>query len=224
MTRRRSIAGTGCASLAERKDDLYPFSKRLPIRHGAGWERPRGDQRHVFRVVRMGGRAPRTVRGAAHFMGAGTMRLIVQPFAGRFELCARLGLLLIPAERLNSAGRGGKIVHAALDGSPGARAGIETRDIIFLIDGMPWDSVRQLTFSDRRPTEITAETFVARYFTLAKITVRVPPEPYRHIEEITAEAANIITARPTLDKTPYRNPRFDDMRELLARFSRRGRR
>jgi hypothetical protein len=157
-------------------------------------------------------------------MGAGTMRLIVQPFAGRFELCARLGLLLIPAEPLNSAGRGGKIVHAALDGSPGARAGIETRDIIFSIEGKPWDSIHHLVFSRRRPTEISAEVFVAKYFTLAKITVRVPPEPYRPIEQITAEAANIMAARPTLDKTPYRNPRFDDMRELLARFSRRGRR
>jgi hypothetical protein len=36
MTRRRSIAGTGCASLAERKDDLYPFSNRLLMMHRAG--------------------------------------------------------------------------------------------------------------------------------------------------------------------------------------------
>ncbi len=153
------------------------------------------------------------------------MRLIAQPFAGHFELCARLGLLLIPAERLTgSAGRGGKIVHAVLTGSPSARAGIEARDIIFAIDGKPWDSVGHLVFSDRRPTEITAAVFVARYFTLAKITVRVPPEPYRPIDDITAEAANVMAERPTLDRTPYRNPRHDDLREWVARFSRRCRR
>jgi len=152
------------------------------------------------------------------------MRLIVQSIAGGFELCARLGLLLVPGEKFGSAGRGGKIVHAVLNDSPCARAGIEARDIIFAIDGKSWDSVRHMSFSDRRPTEITAQTFVARYFTLAKITVRVPPEPDRPIGDITAEGAAVVTARPKPDTTPYRNPCFDDMRELLARFSRRGRR
>jgi hypothetical protein len=80
---------------------------------GRAVERESGDQKS-------GAAALGTGRGAAHFMGAGTMRLIVQPTAGRFELCARLGLLLIPAERLNSAGHGGKIVHAALDAAEAA--------------------------------------------------------------------------------------------------------
>ena len=77
------------------------------------------------------------------------MRLIVQPFAGGFELCARLGLLLIPAEKLGSAGLGGKIVHGVLVDSPSARAGIEARDIVFSVDKARWDSIRYLTFSDR---------------------------------------------------------------------------
>jgi hypothetical protein len=159
---------------------------------------------------------------AARLVGAGALRLILQPIAGDFELCARLGLILFSAERrLGDFGHGGKIAHAVLSDSPCARAGIEARDVIFSIDGKPWDSVRHLVFSDRRPTEITAQTFVARYFAPAKITVRVPPEPYRPIEDITAEAAAVVAARPMLDTTPYRNPRFDDIRGLLANLRQR---
>jgi membrane-associated protease RseP (regulator of RpoE activity) len=155
------------------------------------------------------------------------MRLIVQPVAGGFELCARLGLVLVPPQ-LRCPLEGARIVHAVLDRSPGARAGIEARDIIVSVDGQPWDSVRRLTFSDRRPSEITAQTFVARYFTFAKIPLRVPPEPYRSLDDIAAEVAAVIAARPTPDKTPYRNPRFDfdinERRELMARLKRRRRR
>jgi membrane-associated protease RseP (regulator of RpoE activity) len=146
------------------------------------------------------------------------MRLIVQPVTGGFELCARLGLVLVPAHVF---GLNSKAVHAVLDDSPSARAGIVSRDIIIAVDNAPWNSVRRLTFSDRRPSEITLKTFVARYFSFTNIMVRVPPEPYQLLDEIATEAANIIAARPTPDRTPYRNPRFDDMRELLARFSSR---
>jgi hypothetical protein len=145
------------------------------------------------------------------------MRLIVQPIAGEFELCARLGLILVPVES-------GRIVHAVLDGSPCAQAGIEVRDIVFAVDKVPWNSVRSLTFSDRRPSEIYLKTFVARYFATTNIQVRVPPEPYRPIEEIVAEAANIIAARPESDRTPYVNPRFDWVGEFWAPRLRRSRR
>jgi hypothetical protein len=151
------------------------------------------------------------------------VRLILQPIAGGFELCARLGLVFVPSSTRLQGFDGGKIVHAVLDGSPSARAGIEPRDIIMSVDGKPWDSVRHLTFSDRRPSEITARTFVARYFTFAKIAVRVPPEPYRPLDDIAGEAATAVAARPAPDRTPYRNPRYDDIRELLALY-RRGRR
>ena len=158
-------------------------------------------------------------------MGTGAMRLIVQLVVGGFELCARLGLVLVSAHVF---GLNSKAVHAVLDDSPSARAGIVPRDIIIAIDNAPWDSVRRLTFSDRRPSEVTLKTFVARYFTFTNITVRVPPEPYRPLDDIAAEAANVIAARPAPDRTPYRNPRWDewdDMRELVARLSsRRGRR
>jgi hypothetical protein len=157
-------------------------------------------------------------------MGAGAMRLIVQPIAGGFELCARLGLIFVPSSMRLQGFDGGKIVHAVLDGSPRARAGIESRDIIVSVDGKPWDAIRGLTFSDRRSSEITAETFVARYFTITKIVMRVPPEPYRPLDDIAREAVSVIAARPTPDRAPYRNPRFDDMRELLASLSRRRRR
>src|SRR5712671_944361 len=128
------------------------------------------------------------------------MRLIVQPLAGGFELCARLGLIFVSAP-LQGFG-GGKIIHAVLGGSPGARAGTEPRDIIMALNGKPWDAVRSLTFSDRRPSEIVAETFVARYFTFAKVAVRVPPEPYRPLDDIAREAAGVIAARPAPDTSP----------------------
>ena len=151
------------------------------------------------------------------------MRLIVQPIAGGFDLCARLGLIFVSAAAPGFFG-GGQIVHAVLDGSPSARAGIEPRDIIISVDGRSWDSVRHLTFSDRRQSEIAAETFIARYFTFAKIAVCVPPEPYRPLDDIAQEAAAVIAARPVLDTTPYRNPRNDDIRELLESLHRRRRR
>jgi membrane-associated protease RseP (regulator of RpoE activity) len=160
------------------------------------------------------------------------MRLIVQSIAGGFELCARLGLIFVPSQNLAGqtiAGQsaplqgfdGGRIVHAVLDGSPSARAGIEPRDIIISVDGKSWDSVRHLTFSDRRPSEITAVTFVARYFKFAKVAVRVPPEPYRPLDDIAREAASVVAARPTPDTALYRNPWFDDIRGLVARRTRR---
>jgi membrane-associated protease RseP (regulator of RpoE activity) len=157
------------------------------------------------------------------------MRLVVQPVAGGFELCARLGLVLVPPQLRGLTGfDGGKIVHAVLDRSPGARAGIEARDIIVSVDGQPWDSVRRLTFSDRRPSEITAQTFVARYFAFAKILVRMPPEPYRPLDDIAAEAARVIAAKPTPETAPYRRPLADfeiaEFRELMARLSPRRRR
>jgi membrane-associated protease RseP (regulator of RpoE activity) len=159
-------------------------------------------------------------------VGVDAVRLIVQPIAGGFELCARLGLVFVPPSMRVACFDGGKIVHAVLDGSPGARAGIEHRDIIVSVDGQPWDSVRHIAFSDRRQSEIIARTFVARYFAFAKIAVRVPSEPYRQLDDIAREAAGVIAARPAPDTAPYRNQRFDDddIRGLLASLRRRLRR
>jgi membrane-associated protease RseP (regulator of RpoE activity) len=158
-------------------------------------------------------------------MGVDAVRLIVQPITAGFELCARLGLVFVPP--LMGPPGGGKIVHAVLDGSPGARAGIEHRDIIVSVDGQPWEAVRHMVFSDRRPSEIAAQTFVARYFAFAKVAVRVSPEPYRLLDDIATEAAAVVAARPAPDTAPYcRPPDFvtDDIRELLAPLYRRGRR
>jgi hypothetical protein len=152
------------------------------------------------------------------------MRLIVQPFAGGFELCARLGLLLIPGEKLGIAGLGGEIVHGVLVDSPSARAGIEARDIVFSVDKARWDSIRHLTFSDRRPSELNLSVFVARYFTIANITVRVPPEHYRPIEGIAAEARQVVATQPMPSRLHYVNPRVAEMRELLSMLRRRRRR
>ena len=152
------------------------------------------------------------------------MRLIVQPIAGDFLLCARLGLVFVPPSMHFAFFDGCKVVHAVLDGSPAARAGIEHRDVIVSVDGQPWEAVRHMVFNDRRPSEITAKTFVARYFTVANIAVRVPPEPYRPLDDIAREAADITAARPVPDRTPYRNPRYDDIREVLASLRRRRRR
>jgi membrane-associated protease RseP (regulator of RpoE activity) len=92
---------------------------------------------------------------------------------------------------------GGKIVHAVLADSPGARAGLAPRDIVIAINETPWNSIRHLVFSDRRSSELTLKVFVARYFAVANITVRVPPEHYRPIEEIVAGATSVIAAQPS---------------------------
>jgi len=156
--------------------------------------------------------------------GVDAMRLIVQPIAGGFELCARLGLLLIPGEKLGSTGRGGKIVRAVLVDSPTARAGVAARDIIFSVDKTHWDSIRHLTFSDRRPSELNLSVFVARYFVIANITVRVLPKHYRPIEDIVAEAMQVVTTQPMPRQLHYVNPRFAETRELLSMLRRRRRR
>jgi hypothetical protein len=178
-------------------------------------------------------------------VGVDAVRLIVQPIAGGFDLCARLGLVLAPATNLTQvihfgmAGqfeataplRGledGKLVQAVLDGSPSARAGIQSRDIIFAINGTSWPKVRLLTFSDHHPSEITAITFVGYQFAVMDVLIRVPPHPYRPLAAIQKEAADIVAARPTLDPTPYRNPRDDPdprlVRLLESIRPRRGRR
>ena len=152
------------------------------------------------------------------------MRLIVEPMARGFELCVRLGLILAPATNLTRvihfgmAGqheattplRGledGKLVHAVLDGSPSVRAGVQPRDIIFAINGKPWPEVRGLTFSDHQPSEIAAITFVGWQFAVREVVIRVPPQTYRPLAEIQQQAADVVAGRPTLDLTPYRNPR-----------------
>ena len=152
------------------------------------------------------------------------MRLIVQPFAGGFDLCARLGLLLMPGEKFGSVWRGGKIIHAVLLDSPSARARLEARDIVFSVDKVHWDSIRHLTFSDRRPSELNLSVFVARYFVIASITVRVPPEHYRPIEDIVAEAMQVVATQPMPSQLRYVNPRFAETRELLSMLRRRRRR
>jgi len=152
------------------------------------------------------------------------MRLIVQPFAGGFELCARLGLLFIPGEKLGSAGRGGKVVHAVLVDSPSARVGMEARDIVFSVDKAHWDSIRYLTCSDRRPSELNLSVFVARYFGIANITVRMPPQHYRPIEDIVAEAMQVVATQPMPPQLRYVNPRCAETRELLSMLRRRRRR
>jgi membrane-associated protease RseP (regulator of RpoE activity) len=145
------------------------------------------------------------------------VRIIVQPLTGGFELCARLGLLLVPGMKF-----GGQIIHAVLTDSPSARAGLQPRDIVFAIDKTRWNSIRHLTFSDRRPAKLNVTVFVARYFTVAGITVSVPPEPYRPIEDIVAEAMCAVATLPaTPNKITYVNPRFEWLAALRPRRRRR---
>jgi hypothetical protein len=154
------------------------------------------------------------------------MRLIVQPMAGGFELCARLGLVLAEAANLTQEIRfgivgqfvamvplrgfeDGKVVNAVLEGSPSARGGIHSRDIILAINDTSWREVRLLTFSDHRPSKIIAKTFVADQFAVMDVVIRVPPHHYRPLAEIQKEVADIVAARPTLDAIPYRNRDLD---------------
>jgi membrane-associated protease RseP (regulator of RpoE activity) len=145
------------------------------------------------------------------------MRIIAQPLPGGLELCARLGLLLVPGLKF-----GGRIIHAVLADSPSDRAGLEPRDIVFAIDKTRWDSIRSLTFSDRRPSELNVTVFIARYFTVARITISVPPEPYRPIEDIHSEAMRAVAAQPaTPSAITYVNPRFEWLAALRPRGWRR---
>jgi hypothetical protein len=113
-----------------------------------------------------------------------------------------------------------------LGGSPSARSGIEPSDIVFDINKAHWDTIRYLTFSDRRPSELSLKVFVARYFTIADIAVRVPPEPYRPIEEIVAEAVRAVVGQSAtlcLSSVRYVNPRFEWLAARIARRRRRSR-
>jgi hypothetical protein len=53
---------------------------------------------------------------------------------------------------------------------------------------------------------------VARYFTIANVTVRVPPEHYRPIEDIAAEAMHVVATQPMPLKLHYVNPRVAESR------------
>jgi len=165
------------------------------------------------------------------------VRIILQPMPGGFELCSRLGLVLAPATNLTRIIRfgvgfqfeatepfrcveDGKFVHAVLDGSPCSRVGIQSRDVIFAINGTSWPKVRLLAFSDHHPSEITAKTLVSYQFAVMDVSIRVPPHPYRPLAEIQKEAADIIAARPTVDATPYRDPREDPDPEMVCLLER----
>jgi hypothetical protein len=164
------------------------------------------------------------------------MRVIVQPLAGPFEVCPRLGLVLAPAREIafeTASGqflpmrlceREGKAIHAVLENSPSARAGLTPRDVILALNDSPWEAVRFLTFSDRRPSEIALKTFVGSCCKFATVAVRVPPEPYLPFEEILAEATAIVAAQPMPVELRYSDPDLDEWREVFAMLRRRRRR
>jgi hypothetical protein len=165
------------------------------------------------------------------------VRLIARPLTGGFELCARLGLVVAPPSNLVAKGWDGdlaaprvfqhaRVIHAVLSGSPCGRAGIEPTDIVLEIERQPWDSIRFLTFSERRPSEIQLKVFIARYFSVVTIAVRAEPEPYQPIDSIVAEAISAIAAKPDPVAVNYKNPRYDETIALLGQrgLLRRGRR
>jgi hypothetical protein len=119
------------------------------------------------------------------------------------ELCARLGLVLLPSPQM-----GGKIIHAVLVDSPAARARLRSLDIVFAVNGTPLKSIRFATFSDHRRSRLVLKIFVAELFELAEVVVRIEPEPYRPLEDILAEAQAVVRDRPIPLEVSYRNPRF----------------
>jgi predicted metalloprotease with PDZ domain len=145
------------------------------------------------------------------------MRIIIQQIADGVELCARLGLLLAPepkrlAPRIGPVGFprklrlptsvpfDGQAIRAVLPGSPCERAGLVPSDVVVTINNVRLDSVRHLTFTDRRPSELNLLVFIAGRFTLEDVRVRVPPEPYRPIENIVAEAMRAAAALSELQR------------------------
>jgi hypothetical protein len=122
------------------------------------------------------------------------MRIIVQQVADGIELCPRLGLLLASEPRRLSTPFDGRNIRAVLPGSPCARAGLVAGDLVVTINNVRLDSVRHLTFSDRRPSKIDLLVFIASRSVLDDVKVSVPPEPYRSIEVIVAEALLSVAA------------------------------
>ncbi len=147
------------------------------------------------------------------------MRLIAQPLTNGVELCARLGLVLVSEPIF-----GGNVIHAVLAGSPSERAGLEPGDIVFTVNKVQWELIRYLIFSDRRPSELNFKLFLARYFKTANITVCVPPDLYRPIEDIVTEAMRAAAAQPPPHVFTYVNPRSFSIRWRDAHRLRRPRR
>jgi len=52
----------------------------------------------------------------------------------------------------------------------------------------------------------------------------VTPEPYRPIEDIVAEAMQVLATQPMPSRLHYVNPRFAETREQLSMLRRRRRR
>jgi hypothetical protein len=129
------------------------------------------------------------------------MRIIIQPLAPGLELCARLGLVLLPFSNV-----GGKIVHAMLAGSP-CRAKLRPKDIVIAINGTPVDRIRFLVFSDRRPSLLTMKIFEADLFAVRDIRFRLGPDHYRSLDDILQEARGLAEDRPPPSVVEYVNPR-----------------
>jgi predicted metalloprotease with PDZ domain len=121
-------------------------------------------------------------------VGAGALRLVVQQVADGIEVCPRLGLLLAPEPRRLSSPFDGRTILAVLAGSPCDCAGLVAGDVVVTINNVRLDSVRHLTFSDRRRSKLDLLVFIASRAVLDDVKVSVPPEPYRSIEDIVAEA------------------------------------
>jgi predicted metalloprotease with PDZ domain len=116
------------------------------------------------------------------------MRIIIQPLSDGVELCPRLGLILGLEPRRLSNPFDGRTIRAVLPGSPSDQAGLVAGDLVVTINNVRLDSVRHLTFSDRRPSKLNLLVFIASRLMLDDVKVSVPPEPYRPIEDIVAEA------------------------------------
>jgi hypothetical protein len=129
------------------------------------------------------------------------MRIIIQPLSPGLEVCARLGLVLLPFTSV-----GGKITHAVLAGSP-CRSKLRPKDIVIAVNGTPIDRIRFLNFSDRRSSALTMKIFEADLFAVRDIRFRIGPEHYRPLDDILEEARRVAAERPPPSAVEYVNHR-----------------
>jgi hypothetical protein len=129
------------------------------------------------------------------------MRIIIQPLSPGLELCAHLGLVLLPFANV-----GGKIVHVVLARSP-CRSKLRPKDIIFAVNGTPIDRLRFLVFSDRRSSSLTLKIFEGDLFAVRDIRLRLGPDHYRPLDDLVQEARRVAQEQPPPGTVVYRNPR-----------------
>jgi hypothetical protein len=142
------------------------------------------------------------------------MRLLLHRLSASIDVYPHLGLVLDAPGCLFGKGR---MVRDVLAGSPAARAGVSEYDVIFSIDGKPWEFIHHNVLSDWRASQLSLDLWSQTFFKRVKICVRIEPEPFAPIADVVAAAARLAAERPVLPRVTFVNPRYADFIHLLRR-------